>query len=482
MRRLSTSITAAGALGVLLMVAAAASLIAGRLVPYGTGEEVAAGSALRAAAEGVGEQAALLTLIGLAMTLIWLLSAPGLKKGPFRWALLWGTLLVLISLDIEVLPGTDGQLEDLGILQHDGFTILLGVAVLLLARFITRRPFFRIRRFALLLPAAIIALLFLYDAAGPEAAPGEDRLSYDGELAAITDALDPAYVRYRNEVEAYLKNTLGGEKEPAPEKRKRIIERLNERIAELERELSAFERVKERSERYEERITELSRRLEEVEEEAAAQGGSAAAKEIEKVETIPAGVRPSAPTVREMSVEVASAYPGPYSTAALGWAAPTEKGIRQIVAIHHYITSNWDYVSDPLFKQREYFSPADRTIAVGLAGDCDDYSILMASCIEAIGGRARIVGGTCAEGGHAWPEVYIGGRNRWRLALQVIRRVYPGIELQPAVSTSTVELPGDSADADGGYWLSLDWQLGNFSCGEQRELIYRSSRDYIGGE
>jgi transglutaminase-like putative cysteine protease len=463
------------------MTAAAAGLIAGRLFPAGAGETTAAVTVVRTAAEAVRSQAALLTIFGLACTLLWLITAPGWKKGPFRWALLWGSLLVLISLEIGVLPGAGGRIADLPLLQHDGATVLLGAAVLLTARLIARRPFFRVRRFALLLPGAIAALLLAYHAAMPAAAPEEDRLSYDGELAAVTDALDPAYVRYREQVEAYLEEKLGGGKEPGAEERKQIIEELNERIAELERELEAFEQVKERNERYAERIETLSQRLEEVAADAAAQEKSQAAEQIEKVAGIPAGVRPATPEVRELAVEVASSYPGPYSTAALGWAAPTEEGIRQIIALHHYISSEWDYVSDPLFRQQEYFSPADRTVAVGLAGDCDDYSILVASCIEAVGGRARIVGGSCAEGGHAWPEVYIGGRGRWQLARRVIRRVYPGIELQPAPSVSAYSGEGGSAGAYSGYWLSLDWKLGSVSCGENRQLLYRSPRNGRGG-
>ncbi len=67
------------------------------------------------------------------------------------------------------------------------------------------------------------------------------------------------------------------------------------------------------------------------------------------------------------------------------------------------IYKRWTYVNDPPNGFNYYSPPASRTINLGLKGDCDDFAILTASSIQAIGGGAsRIIiasntdgGGTC---------------------------------------------------------------------------------------
>lgn len=75
--------------------------------------------------------------------------------------------------------------------------------------------------------------------------------------------------------------------------------------------------------------------------------------------------------------------------------------IIQCFAIFKEINNNWNYVSDP--KSREYLAAASESIK-HLSGDCDDHSILMASCIKAVGGTPRLVHTT----GHVYPELLIG--------------------------------------------------------------------------
>lgn len=73
----------------------------------------------------------------------------------------------------------------------------------------------------------------------------------------------------------------------------------------------------------------------------------------------------------------------------------------QSFAVFKEINSKWNYVNDPV--SREYFAKASESIQ-HLSGDCDDHSILMAACIKAIGGTARLV----VTNGHIYPEIYIG--------------------------------------------------------------------------
>ena len=98
------------------------------------------------------------------------------------------------------------------------------------------------------------------------------------------------------------------------------------------------------------------------------------------------------PITRNFAVELASKSLGSYN-------------VGQIAYIYDYIYKNWKYVSDPTGK--EYFSKASETIENNLSGDCDDFAILLSSCIEAIGGNTRITFAQNSTGGHAYTEVRI---------------------------------------------------------------------------
>ena len=117
----------------------------------------------------------------------------------------------------------------------------------------------------------------------------------------------------------------------------------------------------------------------------------------------------------------------------------------------------------------DFYSPADRTIAIGLAGDCDDFSTLNASCVEAIGGISRVMGGFCSAGGHAWAEVLIGTEEHWNYAVKEIRSFYnkPNMKLKPSI------------DANGLYWLPLDWVMGQKSCAQRNLMeLYTSAEQF----
>jgi tetratricopeptide (TPR) repeat protein len=89
--------------------------------------------------------------------------------------------------------------------------------------------------------------------------------------------------------------------------------------------------------------------------------------------------------------------------------------INQVDAIYRYVVDGWSYVSDPpgidlIKSSNELIAQAKNTGYSGV-GDCEDYSILMAALIEAIGGTTRI-NQACGLGFcHAYPEVYLGRAN-----------------------------------------------------------------------
>ena len=80
---------------------------------------------------------------------------------------------------------------------------------------------------------------------------------------------------------------------------------------------------------------------------------------------------------------------------------PSCKYFIQGCAISEYVYENWHYLRDP--QGKEYFQSSTETIKYGLRGDCDDYAILIASCIKNIGYKARIV----ITKGHAYSEIGI---------------------------------------------------------------------------
>lgn len=128
------------------------------------------------------------------------------------------------------------------------------------------------------------------------------------------------------------------------------------------------------------------------------------------------------PKTRDFAANLAKRHPGAYS-------------IEQVCDIYDHLIANWTYVSDP---PEELFQEASYSIQIGLIGDCDDFAILMAACVQAIGGKARVV----LANGHAWAEVHVEDLGEVR---NVIGRRY---------GTVSIHYHQDPED---GCWLNLDW-------------------------
>ncbi len=144
------------------------------------------------------------------------------------------------------------------------------------------------------------------------------------------------------------------------------------------------------------------------------------------------------PITRNFAVELASKSPGSYN-------------VGQIAYIYDYIYKNWKYVSDPTGK--EYFSKASETIENNLSGDCDDFAILLSSCIEAVGGKTRIVFAQNSLGGHAYAEVRISdNEEEAKILIQSIGNYINTMYGQVLRSTYNYR-----RDKEGAIWLNLDW-------------------------
>lgn len=114
--------------------------------------------------------------------------------------------------------------------------------------------------------------------------------------------------------------------------------------------------------------------------------------------------------------------------------------VRQL-ALFRYINKNFRYVSDN--RRDEYFASPRETILNGLGGDCDDHSILMASCLQSIGARCRIV----LIEGHAYPELYCGDKKEFEVIQQAIIHLFNN---QKITEFYFHENKGE-------HWLNLDY-------------------------
>jgi hypothetical protein len=132
---------------------------------------------------------------------------------------------------------------------------------------------------------------------------------------------------------------------------------------------------------------------------------------------------------------------------------PGDGTIGQICSIYEYTVGNWSYKRDP--RGIEVFQYSNQSLEYGNGkysgqGDCDDFSILLASLIESIGCTSRIVLAYGLNGGHAYAEVYLGkaggpesdvGR-----MLSWLEKKYKVKEINTHPDLKT-----------GDVWLNLDW-------------------------
>ena len=165
------------------------------------------------------------------------------------------------------------------------------------------------------------------------------------------------------------------------------------------------------------------------------------------------------PVVRSFAVNaIARENAGPYN-------------IGQICDIWEAIYNRWVYVNDPIgFFD---FTPASHTIAYyNFRGDCDDFAVLVAACIKAIGGtvRIRVEYDRSRRASHAYALVFLGRTHKdARGILDYIFERYRTTEAPDPEHIDvyvlrygwrygwypeTIWYLKDSQ----GIWLNLDWQ------------------------
>lgn len=110
------------------------------------------------------------------------------------------------------------------------------------------------------------------------------------------------------------------------------------------------------------------------------------------------------------------------------------------LSLFKYINQHFKYVPDA--QRDEYYATPGETIMNGLGGDCDDHSILMASCLISIGATCRLV----IIEGHIYPEIYAGNKKTFEEMEQAIIWLFP--ESQGKIYHHAY---------NGDYWINLDY-------------------------
>ncbi len=362
----------------------------------------------------------------------------------------FGTGLVLFAgaFDIPYLGAIRTALFRFPPFSQSGPALFSGALAIASGLFMARSE--KIKPLTALLGPSIppIILLLVLTAWSPftynEVSRDMDASTFERAMRSISTTLGKTYVN--PEVEAAVRRVVE-EKNKTLQEKEQALKDLSARLERTEADKKALERSVKDSAALSQELEAAKRALKDLEgriekDNPQVQGGR-----------YDLAVQPTNPVVRDFAVKIAATAPGPWDNPQ-GSKVPNASGAKQLVLIHGALSRNWKYVSDPAVSWTDYTSPASRTIALGLAGDCDDYATVMASCVIAVGGRARIVHGFRGTQGHAWAEVWVG---RASMADQVLQAVanYSG---RSVASLATSRNPNTDD-----RWLVLDWELGRYS-------------------
>ncbi|MDX5421812.1 MAG: transglutaminase [Hymenobacteraceae bacterium] len=126
---------------------------------------------------------------------------------------------------------------------------------------------------------------------------------------------------------------------------------------------------------------------------------------------VKSAMQPTHPKVRAYAVENSTRYFHDEYYRKFG-------KVTRYFSLFKHIRLNWKYVNDPL--GMDYYSPPTESMGL-MAGDCDDYAILMASSIMSIGGEARVV----ISPSHMYTEVKVGTVEDLDKISYAVRTLFP---------------------------------------------------------
>jgi len=124
--------------------------------------------------------------------------------------------------------------------------------------------------------------------------------------------------------------------------------------------------------------------------------------------------------------------------------------IGQICDLFDHLLGEWRYVEDPCARRGGAIVPPWVSLLT-LSGDCDDFAVVLASCILSLGGCAEIALAEAESGGHIYTLVYLGE------TVGAITRLRGYLRRRYRTKVDAARLCFDEA---GGIWLPLDWYTG----------------------
>lgn len=134
----------------------------------------------------------------------------------------------------------------------------------------------------------------------------------------------------------------------------------------------------------------------------------------------------------------------------------------QCFSVFKEIKGKWQYVNDP--HKWDYIASADETLE-SFAGDCDDYAVMMASCLNAVGGTVRLV----RTSDHIYPELKFKNRTDFDNVCYLIRNdlFKKNIKKKNRINYHVGN--------DGSIWLNMDYTAnypgGNFHSGDVMAVL-----------
>lgn len=409
---------------------------------------------------GVFGSASVLTLVGFSLMSLTFMFGGGENASATFIGFLVGFLLISTAVEFGFMQWFRDFTQKVNFLSNLRLNYLLGLGVIIMGlvfSFSNRVSTFTEILLLLIIPFSFLGAAHTY---GMFSGEGQElHISVDQGFQSLAQLVDKDY-RNNPEISEYIEDVHENENLSEAEKLDKI-QTLQKKIQKMQDDQRTLEELKKENEQYQDLINKQKKELSEF-------GWCASSRDSSvQVRKFADAVTTDQPCVRDFAVSLVKNEAGAYYDYTL--MIPGKSGIRQVCNLHTYLATDWKYITDPMALNNDFYSPADRSIAIGLAGDCDDFAILTAACVESIGGHARIMGGTCDGGGHAWAEVLIGNKKDWDRMTPLIRKYFENSSMQLTTSV----------DKDGDYWLPLDWKMGEYTCNDNpRDLmvLYNSAQ------
>ena len=308
----------------------------------------------------------ILSLAGFSFILVAVFFGGGDAIGVTLLGIFTAFLLVSTSVEVGFMMWLKNLMAKTAYTSNFHLNYIVGLSTLLIGLVFSFFP--RVSFKALFAILVVVPILFIgvTQHMGMFQFQKEFDISVNEGLSTLIGMIDQKY-QEMPQVKEFI-DDVEEDEELSPEQKQKKLEELQESITKLEDDQSALKRLKEENAKFKELIAKQQEELDKV-------GWCSSSRDSDvKTKTFDEAVRPNQPCVRDFAVSIVKEFPGSFNGSARGIPGPA--GIEQICALNMHLFSNWDYISDPIVLRDDFYSQADRTIAIGLAGDCDDFAVL----------------------------------------------------------------------------------------------------------